>query len=209
MTFFVHGLNGHEQMPLVKAFKDSSVKKATAIGPWHAIDETSHQSKSNLSEQRHSAHTYEAIEQLAETQPTVQAGQIMSSPVESLGPEANIDMALSMFSEARIRHLPMISSVGLLIGIVSDRDILHHLSGITENFQPQARVFRDERLIYLMKTPVLTSSEDTDIRIIARLFIQQRVGALPVVNGGELRGIVTRSDVVNAVMHHYGIELWA
>ncbi|MFV2031347.1 MAG: CBS domain-containing protein [Gammaproteobacteria bacterium] len=60
-----------------------------------------------------------------------------------------------------------------------------------------------------MKSPVLTASEDTDVRYIARLFVEQRIGALPIVADGELKGIVTRSDVLSAVMRHFVLQLWA
>jgi len=60
-----------------------------------------------------------------------------------------------------------------------------------------------------MKFPVLTASRDTDVRYIARLFVEQRVGALPIVSDGELQGIIAHGDVLSAVMRHFVLELWA
>ncbi len=60
-----------------------------------------------------------------------------------------------------------------------------------------------------MTPRVLTASVDTDVRYIARLFAEQHIGAMPVAKEGELKGIITRSDLLGAVMRHYGLELWA
>ena len=59
-----------------------------------------------------------------------------------------------------------------------------------------------------MRSPVLTAVETTDVRLIARLFVEYHIGAVPVLAGHEIAGIITRSDVLRAVMLHYGLELW-
>ena len=133
----------------------------------------------------------------------------MVSRVESLDSQATVDEALNRFQTKKTRHLPVVSAAGLLVGMVSDRDIFRHLSGVTEDYQFQAQQVKPEQVGLFMKSPVLTASEDTDVRYIARLFVEQRIGALPIVSDGELKGIVTRSDVLKAVMRHFVLELWA
>ena len=60
-----------------------------------------------------------------------------------------------------------------------------------------------------MTPRVLTANVDADARYIARLFVEQRIGAMPVATDGVLQGIITRSDVLGAIMWHYVLELWA
>jgi len=211
MTFYVQGLNLHERMPQGEIFKESAVEKTEAIPPTHIVDEEEqHRRGEEKPDQKHAVtQAYQSVKQLPQTQPALLAEQIMSTPVITLAPQATINEALMLFQARRIRHLPVVSPAGLLVGIVSERDVLHHLSGITESYQQQIQRSRNEPLNQLMKSPVLTASKDTDVRYIARLFVEQRVGALPIVSDGELQGIITRCDVLSAVMRHFVLELWA
>lgn len=210
MTFYTQGLNGHELMSVSRVFKGPAVGKTKEIAPAPAIDEKKHQADKGEHGQQHlAAQAYQAIKQLPQTQAVLLAEQIMNSPVVTLTSQATLGEALTLFREKQFRHLPVVSSAGLLIGIVSDRDILRDLSGVTESYQRQARRTKGDRIDRLMKSPVLTASMDTDVRYIARLFVEQRIGALPIVSHGELQGLITRSDVLNAVMRHFVLELWA
>lgn len=210
MTFFVQGLDSHEQMSLTKVFKEPVVEKTETIVPEHAIEKKEHHGGSGKHGQQHdTAQAYQLVKQLPQTHAVILAEQIMVSPVVTLNPQATVDEALALFRTKHIRHLPVISSVGILVGIVSDRDILRRLGGVTESYQPQVQHNRGEQVVQLMKSPVLTASRDTDVRYIARLFVEQRVGALPIVTDGVIKGIIARSDVLNAVMRHFVLELWA
>ncbi len=61
-----------------------------------------------------------------------------------------------------------------------------------------------------MKDHVLSASADTDARYIARLFVEQRIGALPMMNDQQrLAGMITRSDILKAVMIHFDLSLWS
>tara|TARA_R110001606_G_C15404705_1_gene654299 strand:- start:32832 stop:33464 length:633 start_codon:yes stop_codon:yes gene_type:complete len=210
MPFYIQGITNHDVMPMGRLFKEPVVEKTQAIIPEHAIDEKEHHSDSGKYEQQHSAaQAYQAVKQLSQIQSVVVAEQIMSSPVITLPSQATINEALILFRTRQFRHLPIVSSIGMLIGIVSDRDILHYLSGVTETYQPQTPHNSAVQVAELMKTPVLTASRDTDVRYIARLFVERRVGALPIVTDGRLSGVITRSDILTAVMQHFALELWA
>ena len=210
MSFYVQGPGTHELMPIGKLFKEPVVEKAEAIVAEHAIDKFEH-NRDRGQHDHHStgAQTYQSVSALPQTPLIVLARQIMVSPVHSLSPQATINEALIQFREKQIRHLPIVSSTESLIGILSERDILRHLGGITENYELQARNSGSNQIERLMKSPVLTASEDTDVRYIARLFVEQHIGALPIVTDGKLKGIITRSDVLKTVMRHFGLEIWA
>jgi len=210
MTFYVQGLNGHELMPLVKVFKDPIVQKVEAIVAKRAINKREHDVDPNPhGSKNYAVQAYQFVKELPPGQARVLAEQIMSSPVITLNSQSIVTDALALFQEKQIRHLPVMSSAGLLIGILSERDVLRYLSGLTENYQQQILSNKDEPVTALMKSPVLTASTDTDVRYVARLFVEQRVGALPIVTDSKLRGIITRSDVLTAVMRHFVLELWA
>jgi len=204
MTFFVQGLTRNELLPMVEVFKKPLVEKTTEIVAEHAIDET----KPHTTFGHDAVQAYQSVKQLPQTKSVVLAEQIMCSPVVMLEPQSTVDQAVILLRSRQIRHLPVVSAERLLVGIVSERDVLHHLGGVEDNYQLRSQRDKGESVAQLMKSPVLTASKDTDVRYIARLFVEQRVGALPIVTDGELVGIITRSDVLNAVMRHFVLELW-
>ena len=158
----------------------------------------------------------EALQAYAETarpgfrQPALHAEQIMSTPVTTLTPETSILEAWALFRQTRYRHIPVVDGNGRLTGIVSDRDLLRYaaVNGRIPPYDgdsPEART----PIATLMKPRVLTATPDTEIRQIARVLIEQHIGAMPIMDGaGRLRGIVTRSDILRALVTHAPLELW-
>ena len=61
-----------------------------------------------------------------------------------------------------------------------------------------------------MKRQVLSAQESTLIRHLAKAICNHRIGALPVVNAeNRVLGIVTRSDILGAIVNEAPLELWA
>lgn len=209
-SFTIYGLNGHELMPMEKLFKKPIVEKIEAIAAKRPIDDMEHSDADEQHNRQHPAErAYNAIGQLPQNPSVLLAEQVMTSPVVTLTPEARISQALQQFQGKAFRHMPVVTAEGRLIGIVSDRDVLRYLAGLTERYQQQVPHTTDARVEQLMTPQVLTASVDTDVRYIARLFVERRIGAMPIVKEGELTGMITRSDVLSAVMRHYTLELWA
>jgi len=210
MTFIIQGLNGIEAQPVGKLFKPTGVTKIEALATVHPIDEKEHHTAAEKHGQQAAAEgAYRAVDELPVAGTVLFAERIMSSPVVTLTVGMTIDNALPLFQKRQFRHLPVISAEGMLVGILSDRDILRYVGGLSENYQPQVQHKLSEGVERLMKTPVLTASHDTDVRYIARLFVDQRVGAMPIVRERALVGIISRSDILKSVMSNLVLELWA
>lgn len=211
MTFMIYSLNGHERMPLEKVFKERVVEKTQSIAAQRPIEERGHDDASEPhARQPSAAQAYRAVEQLPTSPSVLLAEQVMTAPVVTLTAEATITQALRQFQANAFRHVPVVSSAGRLVGIVSERDILRYLAGLTTSYQSLTSPANSNARIEQLMTPrVLTANVDTDVRYIARLFVEQRIGAMPVATDGVLQGIITRSDVLGAVMRHYILELWA
>lgn len=120
----------------------------------------------------------------------VVARDIMSSPVRTISPDTTIQ-------EAYEQHLLRSGHSGLvvvdaderLVGIMSRRDFdkaLSHNLG-----HAPVRGYMSRNVIFI--------SEDTSLEEMADLIINHNVGRLPVVFGGKVKGIVTRSDVLRAL----------
>lgn len=137
------------------------------------------------------AHTYPP--ELAVT-----AEQIMTTPVISMTDTTTLGEARDLFREHRFRHMPLISDERKIIGIISDRDLLHH---------PLDNPLQS--VLSLAIQEVVVATPDTEIREIAGVFFQQRIGAMPIINENERPiGIITRSDILRTLVHRAPLEMW-
>ena len=120
---------------------------------------------------------------------------VMVAPVVTVTPDTRVGMARRLLRRARIRHLPVLEG-SLLVGIVSDRDL-------RETDRERAPVRE------VMTRTVFILSPDTPIRAAARIFTQYGFGAMPVLEGRELVGIVSVVDVLQALGEGQGRPPWA
>jgi CBS domain-containing protein len=119
------------------------------------------------------------------------AKDLMSQPVELLLSSENLDKAYRIFSEKRYRHIPVITENRNIVGILSDRDLLKEL--------PKQELSKT-KVEAVMSKPVLTVNETTEVHLIAKILFEERIGALPIIDGKKrVVGIVTRSDVLRAL----------
>jgi len=119
-------------------------------------------------------------------------GQLMSTDVFTVQPDDLIDLAASMMEWRHIRHVPVENGDGRLVGLVSHRALLHLVSkGL--GGQPEVITVRD----VMVADPVTVSPGTPTLDAIA-LMREKGIGCLPVVEGGQLVGIVTSYDFLEA-----------
>lgn len=190
------------QTPWRDAFHKRSVRPLSAGAKTAAIHEQQrHDTEQDLAAEHYSAKNqlvdYQRIAEVDEKRQAVQfAEQIMSSPVVSLHVEKTISDAWQTMRQQGFRHLPLIDHKLCLQGMVSDRDLMR--AGID-----------DRPLSDIMQNKVLSAARTTLIRDIAEVMTDYRIGALPLLDSdNRVEGIVTRHDILKAVMHQIPIELW-
>jgi acetoin utilization protein AcuB len=210
MFFYVQGPNMHDLMPLETVFDKRKVKPVNEID--HDIRISEKDDKASTARNKLSlkaTYAYESVKENQDKTKVLIASQIMISPVAELTSSTTVAVALSLFHKNRFRHFPVVSSAGKVIGIVSDRDIFHYIAGLNDDGRINNKINKmDDTVNKVMQFPVITASEQTDVRYIARLFVERRIGAMPIVKDGKLSGIITRSDILHAVMSLYALELW-
>jgi len=212
MTFIVYGPGLKDPVPLEKLF-ERRVEKTLTTNPTHPVNEMGQETVPERNLAGTAEHAYQTIGHLSQDEPALFTKQIMTSPVITLTTQATLGDAIILFKSNKFRHIPVVSSEGMLVGIVSDRDVLRHIGGLTENFEKQTSAQKtqpvtSDLITNIMKTSVLTASGETDVRYIAQLLVEQHVGAIPVVEHDKLEGMITRSDILRAVIRHYSLELW-
>jgi acetoin utilization protein AcuB len=130
----------------------------------------------------------------------------MKHPVVTVKPQDSIRHAREIMEQRRINQLPVVVD-GRLVGIVTDRDLRDAFPSVFEhpgdNGHGRPTAAADPKLIPVedvMTANVLTLAPDGRVEEAARLMRQQRIGAIPIVTGGRLVGILTRSDVLGAFL---------
>jgi CBS domain-containing protein len=135
------------------------------------------------------------------------AHEIMSTPVMSVQRSATMTEVQNIFSEHRFRHLPVVSETGQLVGLISDRDVLR--------FQLELLEIRTKRtgltpVSEVMTSDILTATSDTPIRLVAQTLFEERIGSMPIVDdSNQIQGIITRSDILRALINFGPMHLWA
>ena len=130
----------------------------------------------------------------------------MSHPVVTVPSDMPIHDALQLMRQESIRRLPVVNPQGKMIGIVSERDLLHaEPSDVTslsvwELNYLLARITVDE----VMTREVITVHEDTPIEEAARIMADHKIGGLPVLRGEELVGIITETDLFKIFLELLG-----
>jgi acetoin utilization protein AcuB len=125
-------------------------------------------------------------------------GDYMTRGVATIHPDTLARGAAEMMRTRRIRHLPVVDRGGRLVGIITDRDLRQVL------FNPamQARLGHGADALAavtvrdLMTRTVLTVRPDTHLQEAARLMHERKIGAVPVLQGGRVVGILTETDAL-------------
>lgn len=119
---------------------------------------------------------------------------------------ASIDEGLHLMRERRVRRLPVLDSRGQMIGIVSDKDLLHAAPSPATSLSVHELHYLLARLTIkqMMSSPVISVTSDTPIEEAAAVMADHRIGGLPVVDDGALVGIITETDIFKILVELLG-----
>ncbi len=120
------------------------------------------------------------------------------SAVETIAGDATLTEVVRRLGEKRIGALPVIDG-GRIAGIISERDVIYCLR------QHGAEVL-DWPVNRVMTSPAITADPDTDVLAALATMTQRRIRHLPIVEGGEIRGIVSIGDLVKYRMERIEAE---
>jgi acetoin utilization protein AcuB len=123
--------------------------------------------------------------------------EYMSQPVISADPTTPITEALKTMRERGIRRLPVVDATGRLRGIVSDRDLLHAAPSQATSLSIWEITYLLGRITVekVMSKEVLTVGPDTPVERAAQIMVDHKIGGLPVLDGGNLVGVITETDI--------------
>lgn len=123
---------------------------------------------------------------------------LMSSEVVTLRRNDQLSIADDVMRLGRIRHLPVLDDDEQLVGIVSQRDLFRGALARALGYgaHAQQKILGQLLVKEVMTNDPITIAPDAPLAEAARLMLERKVGALPVVEAGRLVGILTESDFV-------------
>lgn len=123
----------------------------------------------------------------------------MTRDPRTVSPDDTLARAADIMRESRANHLPVVEG-GTLVGIISDTDLRNaSLSGGLLATAGDTGG-RDRRVREVMKTEVWSVTPDDSLEDALLILCRKKFGALPVLSGDRLVGIITKVDLLNAVI---------
>ena len=144
----------------------------------------------------------------------MKAKDVMTSTVISVQPNATILQAARQMLQHHISGLPVITQSGEIVGILSEGDFLRRREIATERRHSRWLEFlmgpgrlaveyahsHGSKVAEVMTTEVHTVTEDTTLEDIVELMERRRIKRVPVMRGKDVVGMVTRSNLMRAMV---------
>lgn len=138
--------------------------------------------------------------------PIRHAYQVMSAPVQALRENNVLQIAIEKFNQYPYQEFPIINGQNQLVGSLSRQKFYEFLikhNNTNFNDTTLAAVFLNNSSKSYSAEPV------TDIRRIAALFFEKNLTTIPIVeSNGSIVGIISRTDIINAVVIDPPLSLW-
>jgi CBS domain-containing protein len=143
----------------------------------------------------------------------MRAIDVMVRDVVTVRPGTDVAAATKLLAEHDVSALPVLDKDSNLVGVLSEADLIHRAEIGTEKHRPWwleavtgATTLAEEfakshgkKVSEVMTTDVISVTEDTPLSEIAALFERKRIKRVPVVKDGKLVGIVSRSNLIQAL----------
>lgn len=156
------------------------------------------------------------------------AKEIMTTPVITVTADTPLKKAAEILDENSFSGMPVVDDEDVVVGIISETDMLRYTQQIIgQPLRDPHRVFtKSQEVLHvdithrgievielvaatkvetLMTTEVISASEDTPLFEVVRMMQENEVNRIPVVNEkNQIKGIITRGDIVTAMVKNWG-----
>lgn len=131
---------------------------------------------------------------------TAPLSTIMTRKLVTVKPGDKLSVIKGIFDSTRIHHLPVVKNK-TLVGIISRADMAQFING-AEHVQDKSNrnhLLEQNTVEALMTTGIATLESTDRINVAIEIFAENLFHAIPIVDDGELTGIVTTLDVIKAL----------
>ncbi len=135
-------------------------------------------------------------------------GRIMHTNLITVSPKTTLVEAKELIDKWAIDHLLVVGDKGKLVGILSDRDLKQSWASPANTLSTHELTFLLEKLLVemIMVKTVVTITTETTIERAAFIMQSNNINALPVMEDGELVGIITSTDVMGVLLEAIGMN---
>ncbi|MBI3122339.1 MAG: CBS domain-containing protein [candidate division NC10 bacterium] len=129
----------------------------------------------------------------------------MNRDLVTVSPDESFRTAMHLIRQKGIRHIPVVEGKRL-VGIITDRDLRQASPSGATSLSIHELHYILERLTVreVMTKQVVTIRPEQTVEEAALLLLGHRIGGLPVVREGELCGIITETDILQAFLQLRG-----
>jgi CBS domain-containing membrane protein len=130
---------------------------------------------------------------------------IMVKNVVALTRNDDLERAEMLFNKHRIKHIPVVAR-GTIIGMLSFTDLMRISSAEADADDKRtvgSVVSNSFTIEQVMAKDIITISSDTTIKGVTKILAEREFHALPVVDDGQLVGIVTTRDLLKYYLKYY------
>jgi CBS domain-containing protein len=148
-------------------------------------------------------------------------GDIMTTDVISVRPDTSVGEIARLMSQHDISGLPVVDADNRVVGVITELDMIVR----NTHFKLPSFIFIFDNMIPLempghyrerlekvlgttareiMSEPAVTITPDATIEALAELMVERRMNPVPVVENGQLIGIVSRSDIIRLMSQDFG-----
>lgn len=125
----------------------------------------------------------------------------MTREVMTVSTGETIRSVWDLVEEKGLRRFPVVSS-GSLVGMVTDRDLRNAIASSVVLTEKKYHDFLLDtiKVESIMTADPVTAGPDDDLKGTARTILEMKFGGMPVVEGGALVGIITETDLIEALI---------
>lgn len=146
----------------------------------------------------------------------LKAGDIMTTQIYTVHQDTEIKALAKLFVEHKVNALPVVDDGGLLIGMVTQTDLVEqdkplHIPTVIslfdwviylespKKFMEEVRKVTARKVGEICATDVVTCTPETPVSEVASLMVDNKAHLIPVVSDGKMVGVVARLDVIRSM----------
>ena len=129
---------------------------------------------------------------------------VMTTDVVTAAPSMSVGDLADMLVRKRLRAVPVIDEGGIVLGMVTDHQVMLHLLPMLDEDRSVSRAVKPSMEIGevrdVMARAVLCVNENEPLADVIRLMLDKEIERLPVVRNGQLVGFITRGDIIRRLL---------
>ena len=143
----------------------------------------------------------------------MRASEIMTQPIIAVEPETPVHDVARLLLDHGITGVPVVTAEGRLVGIINEADLIVRAANVQfpsylqildtfliwgdrRRYDEEIRRVLGSTAGQIMTPDVIAVRPDTDVGEVARLMFEKKINPVPVLDGGRVIGIISRSDII-------------